>query len=386
MPYIRVNPSKIRNTADTLRVIERNIGKIEDSFCTAASALDWDVKREQDIDRLLRSISNEIAEEERMLRAMESFLDSTAVKYEELEHQSMGGAKVKKSSVWIVTVKSPKDFYSDLLEKVKNGVKLVSKLDDDDGDTEGFTADILAYAKDFVKMFVGGDDEESIGVRWWNLADSSCSVWKGFYEMLRDGMDDEKLKKAFEGKYGNAASAVGVAGSLSGFVGSYIQFWKTGEMDDYSDMLKSTVGVGKEMYSVIEKPDSGYGAHIYTSIIKSGIDFSVQIGESTRKYNEDGNLSWTEIGAIGVEASITGINTLISELTYKVVSLENIDSSPEKISDTVLSGAENWGEKAGEMIRDDPELKKEYDEGSSFKKTRMLLWAIGKTGKMYLQS
>lgn len=385
MPYIRVDVQKMQNTSDTLLDISKKVDEIENLFSAVSRRLDWDVRNEQDIEHRLESISRELVEEERMLRRMIGCLNNAIDKYTDLDRKSKNSEnQTNKNKNAIILANNVAVFQCDLLKRIKNLFKGYGKLKHDD--TSEFTADILEYVHDFIQLYSGGNGKEPGIVRWLNLADSSCGLWKGFYEILKDGFKEETIKRLFENKLGDIADVIGMTGAFAGFLGSYIQFSKTGTMEDFQDMAKSIVGVGKEIYLAEVHPDSSYSAHTYTSIIKSGIDFTVQVGESVKKYSQDGEWSMRDTGATGVEASIAGLNTLISGYTFGIVSLETIGTSPEEVSKVALTGADNWGKKAGEMIRNDPELKKEYDEASSLKKTRMLLWAIGKTGYMTLKS
>ena len=388
MPYIRVNLQKMQHTSETLQKIGKDLEKIEESFRHVSARLDWDIKREQDIDWMLRNIANELKEEGDMLKSMKSFLDYAIDRYDDLdqqtEHNGSPVIQIFQKFSAIGKLGNLATVHSDLLDRAQKIIEGFSKLIDNS--TGEFSSDILKYCNDLIQLFSGGDGKKMGIVRWCDLADSSCSLWKGFYEILRDGFQDDKIKKQFEDHFGIGASAIGLIGSYSGFFGSFIQYYFTKDRDDYADCVKSLVDAGKESYLALAKPDSNYSAHTYTSIIQCAVDFSAQLEESVQKYSRDGKWSMVDTGATGIEASITGLNTLISKYTYGAISLENIGTSPEKVSETTIEGAKNWGTAAGEMILNDPKLRKEYEEANAWKKKTMLFWAIGKTGIMSLAS
>lgn len=372
----------MQHTAGLLGKAGRDVGKIEESLYAVSNQLDWDVKREQDIDWMLRRITHELSEEVRILHSMHYFLSDAITQYAELDHPSLPQNGGNNESTGNVLVKSLLDFQSELVDRIESMVKLIGKIEDDD--VKGFSADILKYIHDLLQLIKGGTETESVYSKLFDLADSSCSIWKGLYEMLRDGIGDEKDKLKYIGKFGTAAAVIGITGEMCGFLGAFIQYLKTGNQEDFTDMLKSLIGVGKEGYDAILDPVSTYAVHVYTSLIKTGVDFIAEVGECVRKYSADGDWSATDTGRTGIEASLVAINTLISELSYHFISLEAFGASIEEIIQTTITGAENWGTIAGKIILNDPKLKKMYDEADNDGKRRLLIWAIFKVGMMTL--
>lgn len=384
MPYIRVNPNHMQHTTELLSKIGRDIGKIEESLSSVSNQLDWDVKREQDIDWMLRRINQELSEEAKILHSMHCFLNDAINQYAELDHSSLPPGEDDNKQTENVSVKKLLDFQCELVDRVANLVKVIGKIEDDD--VKGFSSDILKYIHDFMELTQGGSETESDIAKLFDFADSSSSVWKGFYEILKEGLASEADKLKFTNKFGTSAAIVGVIGEMCGFLGAYIQYAKTGNQEDFTDMLKSLVGVGKEIYTSLSDPVSSYPVHVYTSIIKAGVDFLAEVGECVSKYSADGDWSWGDTGRTGIEASLSAINTLISELSYHFISLEAFGASIEEIIQTTITGAENWGAIAGKFIFNDPKLKKMYDEADNAGKRRLLIWAILKIGKMTLKS
>lgn len=390
MPYIRVRPQNLRRSSERIRKVERDIEKIEESFHSVAGRLDWDVKREEDIDWMLRCVDNELRQEERALIGMVNFLDNAAEKYEELEQEH------PKEQVPFYPIKlilrpilgvhpTPLErLHSELLERMKNIVNGIGKVSDNE--TIGFSADILDYVNNVLKFF-GGDKTEAFGiVQWCKLTDSSAALWKGLYEVLHMGFSDEKIQKLFETKFGPVAAGVGIGGAFAGMIGSILQATKNKEWKDIAGIGSSATDLGKNIYFVADPSAAKYPVHAYTSILKSGMDFTGQLADSVAEYSKDGKWSMGDTGATGIEASVQGLNTLVSEFTFGIISLEAINSSPEEISKALESGAEEWADQASDYILQNPELNKEYKESGPVNRARILLWAIGKTGIMRLKS
>ena len=269
-------------------------------------------------------------------------------------------------------------FQNKIIKICKDDVKCISKILDDK--TLGFTGNILDYVNNLIS-FYNPNKEGAFGfAQLCKLAKSSAGVWKGLYDLLKDGMDDQVIKELFKLKYGDIATGVGVAGSFAGLIGSILQAYQTGDWDDFSGIGKSATDLGKTIY-LIGKDSKvvKYSAHAYSSILKSALDFSGKTIEDIKKYSEDGKLTVGEIANTGVDASIKGLNSLVSELTFGAISLENTNISPEELSTKLLASAEGMGADAGALIRNNPARKKVYDEASNFKRTSMLIGAIGET-------
>ncbi len=379
MPYIKVNPQKLSQSAQSLQQIRNEIAKSEEQFQYVSSRLDWKVSCEQDIDWILRQIDNELREEGRILADMVTFLQNAAEMYEQLEHEAYQENDISQMFEPMEIEPAPLlKCYNKLLKMCKDDVKCVSKITDNK--TLGFAGDILDYFNNLFS-FYNPDEDGAFGlVQFCKLAKSSSGVWKGLYSVLKEGMRDDVMKKLFEAKFGDVASGVGVAGSFAGLIGAIIQAASTGKWDDYSGIGKAGVDVGKTIYLIGEKSKVvKYSAHAYTSIIKSAMDFGGKTIEDIKKYGEDGNLTPGEIGRTGVDASIKGLNSLVSGFTFGAISLENMSTTPEELSKKLTEDAEGLGEEAGALIRNDPARKKAYDEASNIKRTQMLISAIGET-------
>ena len=304
MPYIKVNPEKLNSSAQSLKRIEGEINKTEEEFRYVSRQLDWKVSCEKDIDWILRKIDNELCEQSKVFGEMALFLENTSEMYKQLEYFN----NKKNDRVPGVIVVEPiivkvLAFQNKIIKICKDDVKCISKILDDK--TLGFTGNILDYVNNLIS-FYNPNKEGAFGfAQLCKLAKSSAGVWKGLYDLLKDGMDDQVIKELFKLKYGDIATGVGVAGSFAGLIGSILQAYQTGDWDDFSGIGKSATDLGKTIY-LIGKDSKvvKYSAHAYSSILKSALDFSGKTIEDIKKYSEDGKLTVGEIANTGVDAYI----------------------------------------------------------------------------------
>ena len=108
---------------------------------------------------------------------------------------------------------------------------------------------------------------------------------------------------------------------------------------------KETVGFGKTLYLIGKDPVFKYPAHVYTSILQSAMDVAGQTYDSIHKYKEDGHWSLEDTAYTGIEASVKGLDTLLSKISFGVFSLKTAGTSagdtakwleiPSRLSGTV---------------------------------------------------
>lgn len=104
--------------------------------------------------------------------------------------------------------------------------------------------------------------------------------------------------------------------------------------------IEGVVDVAEHFLDMIHK--------FYLVIIKSYAEAIGQGFESYDRYYQDGNLSGTDIGLIGIESAIAGLYMMISELAEGFISEKTTGLSDDEISAFI----EEACEKAAEMIAD----------------------------------
>ena len=82
MPYIRVRPEGLQRMSEMLDRVEKDIEQREEAFSIVSRNLDWQVKREEDIDWQLRCICIELQEEKQKIAEIAEYLRRASVIYE----------------------------------------------------------------------------------------------------------------------------------------------------------------------------------------------------------------------------------------------------------------------------------------------------------------
>ena len=93
MPYIKVDPNALIGMAETLQSVSRKVGRIESSFYSTASRLDWDVKSASDIRGRINRIDGELEDQAQMLSKMQTFISNAKSKYESVQDEPSGGSR-----------------------------------------------------------------------------------------------------------------------------------------------------------------------------------------------------------------------------------------------------------------------------------------------------
>ena len=140
MPYIRVRPEGLQRMSEMLDRVEKDIEQREEAFSIVSRNLDWQVKREEDIDWQLRCICIELQEEKQKIAEIAEYLRRASVIYEKLE-KNLQDEDERSLSYGTVYDQNEQEtpfgtayvaVYSWLLEVSKNIMKAVSEKNKDE--------------------------------------------------------------------------------------------------------------------------------------------------------------------------------------------------------------------------------------------------------------
>lgn len=263
--------------------------------------------------------------------------------------------------------------YSWLLEVSQNIMKAVSEKNKDE--VTGLAGDLVSYCDSLIKFFTGDSKHAPFGIgQWCKLSKASASVWKGFYTVFKKSFSDEKTQNLFEKKFGSWATAVGVAGGLMGILGAVTEYSRNGSST--ANIGKETVGFGKTLYLIGKDPVFKYPAHVYTSILQSAMDVAGQTYDSIHKYKEDGHWSLEDTAYTGIEASVKGLDTLLSKISFGVFSLKTAGTSAGDTAKWLEEKTTEIGEAAGKLIASNPESKQAFQNGNVAKRLQMIVQAM----------
>lgn len=369
MPYIRVRPEGLQRMSEMLGRVEKDIEQREEVFSGISGNLDWRVKREEDIDWQLRHICMELQEEKQRIAEIAEYLRHASVIYEELEKKQQDEDEKSLSYGTVYEQNGQKksfgevyvEVYSWILEVFKNSMKAVSEMNEDK--EMGLAGDLVSYYKSLLDFLKGDSEHTPFGLGMWcKLSKASASVWKGAYTVFKESFSDEATQNLFEKKFGGWSNGVGVAGGLMGILGAVTEY--SGNGSSVANIGKETADLGKTLYLIGKDSVFKYPAHVYTSILQSAIDVAGQTYDSIHKYKEDGHLSLEDIAYTGIEASVKGLDTLLSKFSHGIFSTKTAGTNAEDTAKWLEEGANKIGESIGKRIASDPELKQAFQNGN----------------------
>lgn len=369
MPYIRVRPEGLQRMSEMLDRVEKDIEQREEAFSGISGNLDWRVKREEDIDWQLRQICMELQEEKQRIAEIAEYLRHASVTYEELEKKQQDEDEKSLSYGTVYEQNGQKkpfgevyvEVYNWILEVFKNSMKAVSEMNEDK--EMGLAGDLVSYYKSLLDFLKGDSEHTPFGLGMWcKLSKASASVWKGAYTVFKESFSDEAMQNLFEKKFGGWSNGVGVAGGLMGILGAVTEY--SGNGSSVANIGKETADLGKTLYLIGKDSVFKYPAHVYTSILQSAIDVAGQTYDSIHKYKEDGHLSLEDIAYTGIEASVKGLDTLLSKFSHGIFSTKTAGTNAEDTAKWLEEGANKIGESIGKRIASDPELKQAFQNGN----------------------
>lgn len=177
MPYIKVNTNKISRYSNDINSVYTRVNRIKSEFASIGYSLDWDIKSASGINNRIKTIENELSAERSGLKRMQSFLNNSVTKYNNVENRINEDKRKKKlqatvrNSTTNVTFDSPVEYF-DTKDFLKDAFKVGGTI-------------ISAYKSGF---FTSGFNVKQVGdyVRvygknktWLNLKDSTIEGIKG---------------------------------------------------------------------------------------------------------------------------------------------------------------------------------------------------------------
>jgi len=166
--------------------------------------------------------------------------------------------------------------------------------------------------------------------------------------------------------YDKASQWVGVVGAGTKFGGSISKFLS------YSPKILQVSSSGELniSYKAVSAASKAKNISVYLRIATSGFS-TISTGiKSYGNYSKDGSVDMGDIGAIGIDSSISGLNELFL--------FGLLDA--EKVSGEIKDWAGGWGTSAGNYIVNNEELFNYYKNTNGFNKAALNIYAIGVTG------
>lgn len=268
------------------------------------------------------------------------------------------------------------------------------------GSIFGFTADGLSYLEN-VYDFLTGDKKGMTGASdLCNLADSSCSVWNGFYKIIENKNKDlfefadkaGKHKTPYGARWSRISDSVSIAGDLAGWGGDLIDIFDNEKnptgVDKQASFFKSTshgVDIATTIYDIKSKTDAAgiyTPAMLYGTLADTGIETVSVAYKDIRNLQADG-WSVDDTAQTMLDSSTSGLYKMVEKLTLGLISEDTTGVSAQQISDTMRDGAKKWGEESGRRVVNNPWLRDTYNNGNGFTKACVLTYSIAETGFDY---
>lgn len=246
----------------------------------------------------------------------------------------------------------------------------------------GISGALMSYIKSLQKFF-----NEKAKAEFFDLAKASSKLWTAYYKYLSKQDATGLLQKA----WGEKAAEVSAVGSIMGLISA---IYDAGEADNSTflkrwgnafDVLEEGTDVIKDGYEwcnygslISDKGKIHSTAGKYAILAKIIFSVSGQAGRSIERYSEDGSWDMNDTARTMTESSIAGLESMVSGLTFGIISTETFHTSVDDISQNLENGATSWGKQAGEYISRHKDMCDKWNNGSEFDRIGLTIEALFK--------
>lgn len=389
MPRIYVDFSGILQIEKDCKTVSTRVSDIKFDFKRTIRYLDWDVKYQSDINKTASQLTKKLDSYEAALKSYKNFMGDVYKQYRKLDHDKFDENILDIESI-AGDIAGNSNSEDEIDKRISSIIKSILKWKDKtkSDNTAGITKDGLSYLESLYKFIHGDMSGLTAADNWCDLCSNSMGLWKGFYGYL----------KKFYNETGNIFSIanqkkVAGLGIFAGFVG-----WG-GDIFGAVDTIKNTenMGIAGKMGKIIgtgdnavniwegienlrhvgDKTSSGIYSplSLYATIAKGYISAFSQGLSSFEEHSADGKWDMGDTAATGVESSVEGLYSMISSLTFGLVSEGTTGISADDVSHTLENVEDDIGTRAGEYIMSDPDLHQRYKEANTAGKVLLTFYA-----------
>lgn len=390
MANITVNTENLRHVADEQMVIAKQILTIESRLRGVTTRIgNMNFSNLALIKKTLSDSGKNISSEQDKLLLLAKKLEEISLIYERTENniRIKEGAGSNEKGL-------PTDSDSIAEDNQDNQfiawLKAIFKIQDKTGynDESGILGDGLSYIETLLKFFKSDLSGLSGIENCFDLGDKSIGLWKGFYDYLKDFYQGAGKTFSINNQY--IAAKIGIVGGILGGIGGLCGAVDTINNTDNigtAGVIGKILGVGDNVVDIgvdIEKMKN-IGKSVdtrvysptmcYTTIAKSYLSAISQGFTSYDKYSADGVWDLKDTAATGLEASVSGLGTMIDTLTFGLVSERTTGISSEEVSECFSKLANNAGTRAGNYILNNSELHQKYENANGIGKVLITFYA-----------
>lgn len=288
-----------------------------------------------------------------------------------------------------------------ILKKFGSLTDIISEISKKISDGSEKKIDLASSISKYLSSLIGFFGEEKSGMTGYSnllkLMSSSTGVYSSLYstiEKYSSAMNAVSLSET----WGRYIPAIGMIGSGIGFSQKFLEAWKEEKGYDKTAKWVEAIGGGVKFgggifkfmsyspkilqvtsdnalnisYKAVSAGSKAQNISVYLRIASAGFS-TISTGiKSYGKYSNNGSqsLDMGDIGAIGIDASISGLNELFL--------FGLLDA--EKASAGVKDWAGGWGNAAGNYILDNEKLYNYYKNTNGAGQAAATIYAIGATG------
>lgn len=356
--------SENQQLAGELAGLSRELQQIQNNLRFKVS------QREQIRARIEEGIG-EVEEEEKVMRKIASALEDITLLYIQAERELCGEGQIAARPVPQAMAEVPEewgdsgwDFLSFLLEIGKDGFGFLGELGD--VGTGYLAGPALGYIR-AIYEFLSGSKSGTEGMNdLGNLAEKSGNLFEGMYKWLLNGMGENRAA-AFQFQWGGIAKRAAVAGNALKFLSSLADVadtkgengWKIG-----SDVLASAKELAK-VGDAISSPKNPYW-----TIGSAVLSFCSEASETYGECVADGTFSLADCGNVLVTSAVSGLNELVSGVTFGLIDLE--EEGVEMVADSIKDWAGNIGKGISQELMESPSLRMMYQNSNGVGRAAMV--------------
>lgn len=313
------------------------------------------------LQKRIDALSDEIFRYVDKMQRMENVLENISSIYQKTEQQILA----QEAGVSIVLSEKDIEDENYIGGLIKKLLKFTSKVSDDKN--LGAISALFSYLYSLYNFGDSSLNGKTFGegfADWCDIGKNSSGILSAIYKWYKNDLTQKNTWNEIEGiKLGKKVAGVSVASSILGLIGKIVEASNkknTTTMGRIADGLDASTGITdlvKSLYELknfekLSKIQSGIHstAGKWVVLCDTTLSFFGQTIRSADKYYADGVWDMGDTGKTGVEASIKGLDSLASGLTFGLVSLETFGTSAEETSKAMENFAEGIGEWIGKKI------------------------------------